>query len=105
LDSGAKRARSAISDGLFNGETVRSSVESLQARGQWGARDFDKVMFSLPIPRFNESDRLHNAIAEATREAETIAASVPLPENTKFHARGFIRAALTEASGGPLKAP
>jgi hypothetical protein len=54
-------------------------------------------MFNLPIPRFNPRDPLHNAIAEAAREAETIAARVPMPENTKFQrARGLIRAALTE---------
>jgi hypothetical protein len=83
---------------LLNSETARQRGESLQSRGQWGARDFDKVMFSLPIPRFNPSDPHHNAIAEAAREAEKIAASVPLPENIKFQrARGLIRAALTEA--------
>jgi len=83
---------------LLNSETARQRGESLQSRGQWGARDFDKVMFNLPIPRFDATDPLHNAIAEAAREAETIAASVPLPENIKFQrARGLIRAALTEA--------
>jgi hypothetical protein len=83
---------------LFNSETTRLRVASLQSRGQWGARHFDKVMFNLPIPRFSPSNPLHNAIAEAAREAETIATSVALPENIKFQrARGLIRAALTEA--------
>jgi hypothetical protein len=83
---------------LLNSETARSRSEAFQSRGQWGARDFDKVMFNLPIPRFDASDLLHNAIAEAAREAETIAASVPLAEGVKFQrARGLIRAALTEA--------
>jgi len=83
---------------LFNSETTRSRVESLQSRGQFGARHFDKVMFNLPIPRFDATDPLHNAIAGAAPEAEVIAASVPLPENIKFQrARGLVRAALTEA--------
>jgi N-6 DNA Methylase len=83
---------------LFNSETTRSRIAASQSRGQWGARHFHKVMFNLPIPRFNQSDRLHNAIAEAAREAETIAARVPLPENVKFQrARSLIRTALTEA--------
>jgi hypothetical protein len=83
---------------LLNSETARQRGESLQSRGQWGARDFDKVMFNLPIPRFDEDNPLHNDIAGAAREAETIAARVPLPENIKFQpARGLIRAALTEA--------
>ncbi|MDQ6701624.1 MAG: hypothetical protein M3Z96_00170 [Pseudomonadota bacterium] len=70
--------------GLLNSETARQRGESLQSRGQWGARDFDKVIFNLPIPRFDANNRLHNAIAAAAREAETIAARVPLPENIKF---------------------
>jgi hypothetical protein len=83
---------------LFNSETARSRGESLQARGQFGARHFDKVMFNLPIPRFDADNPLHNAIAKAAREAEALAASVPLPENIKFQrARGLVRAALTEA--------
>jgi hypothetical protein len=83
----------------LNSETARSRVESFQSKGQWGARDFDKVMFNLAIPRFNASDRLHNALAEVAREAETIAASVPLPENIKFQrARSLIRAALKDAN-------
>jgi N-6 DNA Methylase len=82
---------------LLNSETARQRGESLQSRGQWGARDFDKVMFNLPIPRFDANNPLHNDIAWAACEAEVLAASVPLPENVKFQrARGLIRAALTE---------
>jgi SAM-dependent methyltransferase len=34
---------------ILNCETARKRVESYQSRGQWGARDFDKVIFNLPI--------------------------------------------------------
>jgi hypothetical protein len=41
---------------------------------------------------------LHRDIAAAAREAEKIAASVPLPEGVKFQrARGLIRTAFTAA--------
>lgn len=83
---------------IFNSETARVRGESLQARGQFGARHFDKVMFNLPIPRFKASHPLHIAIAEAAREAEAIAAAVALPENIKFQrAGGLVRAALMDA--------
>jgi hypothetical protein len=73
---------------VFNGETARSR----------GARHFHKVMFNLPIPRFDVANPHHSAIAEAAREAETIATAAPLPENIKFQrARGLIREALAEA--------
>lgn len=83
---------------IFNSETGRGRGEALQSRGQFGARHFDKVMFNLPIPRFDTAIPLHNTIAEAAREAEGIAASILLPEGVKFQrARGLIRTALTEA--------
>ncbi|MGI8568607.1 MAG: N-6 DNA methylase [Methylocella sp.] len=83
---------------LFNSESTRSRIQSRQSRGQWGARHFHKVMFHLPIPRFDAADSLHTSLAEAAREAEVIAASVELPENVKFQrARGLVRTALTEA--------
>lgn len=87
---------------IFNSETARARGEALQSRGQFGARHFDKVMFNLPIPRFDPANRLHIDIAEATREAETVAAAVTLPDGIKFQrARGLVRAALTEAGIGP----
>jgi hypothetical protein len=83
---------------ILNSETVRSRIEASQNRGQWGARHFDKLMFNLPIPRFEAKNRLHRALGEAASEAEKIAAAVELPENVRFQrARGLVRAALTEA--------
>jgi len=82
----------------FNSDELRKRFEGFQSRGAWGTRDFAKVMFNLPIPRFDPTDSLHTDIATAAREAETIAAAVPLPEGVKFQrARGLVRAALTEA--------
>jgi hypothetical protein len=37
--------------GILNSEAARERAASLQSRGQWGARHFDKVMFALPIQR------------------------------------------------------
>ncbi len=34
---------------LFNSEIARARGESLQSRGQWGARHFDKVMFNASL--------------------------------------------------------
>ncbi len=83
---------------ILNSETVRSRIAEYQARGQWGARHFDKVMFNLPIPRFDLKARLHLALARAAERAERLAAAVELPEGVKFQrARGLIRTALAEA--------
>jgi hypothetical protein len=83
---------------VLNCETVRKRTESLQSRGQWGARDFDKVVFTLPIPRFDETVPLHAELAAIGWDAENLAASVALPEGVKFQrARKLVRDALTGA--------
>jgi len=84
--------------GIINSETARSRVEAMQARGQFGARHFDKVMFNLPIPWFDPKNTAHCALANAAAEAERVAAAVELPKGIKFQrARGLVRAALAEA--------
>jgi hypothetical protein len=83
---------------IFNSETARERAAVYQARGQWGARHFDKVMFNLPIPRFDANFRLHLDLAAAAEEAEKVAAAVVLPEGVKFQrARRIVRDALAEA--------
>jgi hypothetical protein len=87
---------------ILNSETVRDRVAALQARGQWGARHFDKVVFTLPIPRFDGAATLHTDLADAAREAARAAVSLSLPESAKFRrARGLIRTALIEAGIAP----
>jgi len=84
--------------GILNSETARARTVQYQARGQFGARHFDKVIFNLPIPRFDPTMPLHLALADAAKQAETLAAAVELPEAVKFQrARAMVRAALTEA--------
>jgi CheY-like chemotaxis protein len=82
---------------VLNSETVRALAAPRQARGQWGARHFDKVLLDLPIPRFDSREALHRALAAAGKRAEEVAALVPLREGEHFvGARRRIRAALRE---------
>ena len=82
---------------ILNSDTARARVAHLQSRGQWGARDFDKVMLSLPIPRFDPANRLHRRLAQAAERAERVAAAVPVREGEYFvRTRQRIREALRE---------
>jgi hypothetical protein len=84
---------------ILNSEVARARVAALQARGQWGARHFDKVVFTLPIPRFDNTIPLHSQLAEAAHEAEDFAATVRIPQTVKFQrARKIIRDALIGAA-------
>ncbi len=83
--------------GILNSETLRAGVEQYQSQGQWGARDFDKYVFNLPIPKFVKSDSLHQKIAEAAKTAEDIAHIVPEKEGEYFtRTRRRVRDALAE---------
>ena len=91
------RAEARYLIAVLTSETARRRVAPLQARGQWGARDFDKVMWTLPIAEFDPVNPLHAALAAAGRRAETVAAQVPLKENTYFiTARRQIRHEMAE---------
>jgi hypothetical protein len=83
---------------ILNSETARSRVQKLQSEGQFGPRDFDKVMFSLPIPPFKSTERLHRRISAAAAEAETVAAAVDIEGARGFQRiRALIRRHLAEA--------
>jgi hypothetical protein len=69
---------------ILNSETARERAEHLQSRGQWGARDFDKVMLSLPIPKFDGSNKLHRELVGAATHAEEVASAVELEEGIYF---------------------
>ncbi len=80
---------------LLNSECVRMQVEQYQAQGQWGARHFDKYVFNLPIPVFDQEVALHGRLAAAGRVAEEVAAGVEVPPGEHFQrARRVLRASL-----------
>ena len=82
---------------ILNSEAARSRAERYQSRGLFGTRDFDKVMFNLPIPVFDAKLALHAALAKAGSEAEEVAALVELKEGEKFQrARKRVRDALID---------
>jgi SAM-dependent methyltransferase len=82
-------------EAILNSETARAAAAHLQSRGQWGARDFDKVILGLPIPDFQPGNDLHMELVAAARRAEIVALTVDLPSEVNFiRARGLVRGAL-----------
>jgi hypothetical protein len=81
---------------FLNSDALRKRAESKQARGQWGARHFDKLLAEL-IPEFDAANALHADLVKAAEHAEQITAAVELPENIHFiRARQKIREALRD---------
>ena len=84
---------------ILSSETARAMVADRQSRGQWGARDFAKVMLSLPIAEFDPARPLHAELSRMGRKASDLVAELTIPPNTYFTAgRRRAREALT-ASG------
>ena len=82
-------------EAILNSETARAAVALRQSRGQWGARDFDKVMLDLPIPTFDRSDPLHCELVQLAERAERIAADTPIPSGLGFvRVRALVREAI-----------
>jgi hypothetical protein len=65
---------------IINSDTVLQRVIPKQSRGWRDPRDFDNLVWELPIPEFDGTLELHRELAAAGVEAETIASTVVLPK-------------------------
>lgn len=63
---------------VLNSEHVLDRVSKFQSQGLFGARDFDKYVWKLPIPVFMPSNDLHLELSALGREARDAAATVPV---------------------------
>jgi len=82
---------------VLNSAAVLAKITDLQPRGEVNPRDFDNLVWTLPIPEYDPADPLHRDLAAAATQAEAIAAAVPLADTQHFTAkRRAIRTALAE---------
>lgn len=79
---------------IINSDTVLQLVIPMQPRGWRDPRDFDNLVWELPIPDFDRRIALHRDLAEAAAEAEQVASAVDLPEGDYRRKRRAIRDAL-----------
>ena len=61
---------------IINSVTLEKEVAPLMSKGQFGARDVQKHIWRLPIPEYDETEKMHQALSETgvrlTEEAEMI---------------------------------
>ncbi|MGH7067881.1 MAG: N-6 DNA methylase, partial [Acetobacteraceae bacterium] len=80
---------------IVNSALVLAKIADLQPHGQRDKRDFDNLVWTLPIPEYDDTDPLHRDLAAAAAHAEKIAAAVEMGDSQHFTARRrAIRAAL-----------
>ena len=91
------REEAAYVTAVLNSQVVLDRVKDLQPVGQRDPRDFDNLVWTLPIPEFDAGEVLHTDIAAAAFRAAEIASRVDLPVEAHFTTkRRMIRQALTE---------
>ncbi|WP_230279119.1 N-6 DNA methylase [Croceicoccus sp. Ery15] len=82
---------------VLNSALVLERVKDLQPVGQRDPRDFDNLVWTLPIPEYDAEDNIHRELADAALHAAEVAARVNLPEEAYFTTkRAFVRMALNE---------
>ncbi|MDX8527115.1 N-6 DNA methylase [Mesorhizobium sp. MSK_1335] len=80
---------------ILNTRIVLDRVRDLQPVGQRDPRDFDNLVWTLPIPEFDAAEALHMDLAAAALHAAEVAARVELPDVAHFTTkRRLIREAL-----------
>ncbi|WP_421724503.1 N-6 DNA methylase [Bauldia sp.] len=80
---------------VVNSAVVLDRVRDLQPVGQRDPRDFDNLVWTLPIPEFDTAEALHADLASAALRAAEVAARVELPDDAYFTTkRRMIREAL-----------
>ncbi|WP_165214380.1 class I SAM-dependent methyltransferase [Affinirhizobium pseudoryzae] len=80
---------------ILNTKVVLDRVKDLQPVGQRDPRDFDNLVWTLPIPEYDPTEALHVDLAAAALHAHAVAARVTLPDEAYFTTkRGLIREAL-----------
>lgn len=80
---------------VLNSASVLERIVPMQPRGWRDPRDFDNLVWELPIPEYDRREQLHRDLAEAAVQAERVAAIVLLKERVHFTAhRRAIREAL-----------
>lgn len=90
----ATRAEGDYLAAIFNSPVLLDLVRPLQTVGLFGPRHFDKHIFDIPIPLFDEDDGLHRNLAELGARAAEFAATVDTGQLKFQGARKRIRKAL-----------
>ncbi len=72
---------------ILNSQALLARVTPLQTRGLFGARDFDKYVFAVPIPLFDTTNDSHVELAGLAAEAEEAANKLVLEEGARFQAK------------------
>ena len=80
---------------ILNSPALTALLAPRQSRGEHNPRDFDKLVWTLPVPLFDPADAVHAQLVDLAARAELIAAEADVSAHRTFQAqRRVIREAL-----------
>lgn len=85
---------------ILNSNVVNSAVKPLQTRGLWGERDIHRRPLMLPIPKFEEKNVKHLALAELSQKCHTILQNTNFEDLSTAFARSEARRLLANEIEG-----
>lgn len=84
---------------VLNSGTLLERVKPLQTLGLYGARHFDKYVFLIPFPKYDNTNELHVELAALGAKAEELAAQVDVSSSRTFQiARKLISTKLDDSA-------
>jgi SAM-dependent methyltransferase len=82
---------------ILNSPAITQLLAPMQSRGEHNPRDFDKLVWRLPIPLFDTTDAVHKKLVELAAKAEQFAALTDVSAHRTFQAqRRLIRQELEQ---------
>lgn len=84
---------------VLNSPALTRLLAPLQSRGEHNPRDFDKLVWRLPIPLFDPQDEDHARLADLAARAETVAAATDVSSKRTFQAQRRLIREILEHDG------
>jgi SAM-dependent methyltransferase len=88
-------------EAVLNSDELTKRIRPLQSRGEHNPRDYDKYVWQVPIPIFDEENKRHQRLAKLAEEAEKIAETVDVSDGRRFEAlRRTVRETIASSDVG-----
>jgi SAM-dependent methyltransferase len=72
---------------ILNSPALTNLLAPMQSRGEHNPRDFDKLVWRLPIPLFDPENQQHRQLVDLAAQAEAVATAVDVSGHRTFQAQ------------------
>jgi hypothetical protein len=87
---------------FLNAPIIDRLIKPLQSVGALGERDIHKKVLELPIPRYDEHNRIHLELSEIAKDCQTQVSTLATSLAQRYHSVGKIRQEIKRALSSQL---